>query len=106
MNNTIKILEEFIGNLRTDDIKAIIEDRKLELDAGETIASICDLYVEITSNNNNIKMTNKSLKISKVFIGGLNYDIIKGLINKYDMEYSTATVFAILETLYESLETL
>ena len=106
MSNKIKILEEFIGNLRTDDIEFIIKDRNLELDPRETIASICDMYVEITSGSNKIKMTNKSLRICEKFIGSLNYDIIKGLINKYDIEYSATTVFTALETLYECLEIL
>ena len=106
MNNKIKILEEFIGNLRTDDIEFIIKDRNLELDPRETIASICDMYVEITSGSNKIKMTNKSLRICEKFIGSLNYDIIQGIIDKYDMEYDITTVFMVLEALYECLEEL
>lgn len=106
MSNKIKILEEFIGNLRTDDIEFIIKDRNLGLYQEETIASICDLYTGITSGTNNIRISNKSLRISKIFIGNLNYDIIQGIINKYDMEYSVITVFIALETLYECLETL
>ena len=106
MSNKIKILEEFIGNLRTDDIEFIIKDRNLGLYQEETIASICDLYTGITSGTNNIRISNKSLRISKIFIGNLNYDIIQGIINKYDMEYSAITVFTALETLYECLETL
>lgn len=101
MNNRIKILEEFIGNLRTDDIEFIIKDRNLELDPMETIASICDMYVEITSGSNKIKMTNKSLRICEKFIGSLNYDIIQGIIDKYDIEYSVITVFTALEVLYD-----
>ena len=106
MDNKTKILEEFIGNLRMDDIEFIIKDRNLELNYEETIASICDLYTWITSGTNNIKMNNKSLRISKIFIGSLNYDIIQGIIDKYDMEYSVVTVFTVLETLYECLEIL
>lgn len=106
MDNKTKILEEFIGNLRMDDIEFIIKDRNLELNYEETIASICDLYTWITSGTNNIKMNNKSLRISKIFIGSLNYDIIQGIIDKYDMEYSVTTVFTVLETLYECLEIL
>ena len=101
MSNKIKILEEFIGNLRTDDIEFIIKDRNLELDPRETIASICDMYVEITSGSNKIKMTNKSLRICEKFIGSLNYDIIQGIIDKYDMEYDVTTVFIVLEVLYD-----
>ena len=97
MNNKIKILEEFIGNLRTDDIEFIIKDRNLGLYQKETIASICDLYTGITSGTNNIRMSNKSLRISKIFIGNLNYDIIQGIIDKYDMEYTSSTIFAILK---------
>lgn len=106
MDNKTKILEEFIGNLRMDDIEFIIKDRNLELNYEETIASICDLYIEITNETNNIKISNKSLRISNIFIGNLNYDIIQGIIDKYDMEYSVTTVFAVLETLYEYLEEL
>lgn len=106
MNNKIKILEEFIGNLRTDDIEFIIKDRNLELDPRETIASICNMYVGITSGANNIRMSKESLRISKVFIGSLNYDIIQGIIDKYDMEYDVTTVFIVLEALYECLEEL
>ena len=106
MSNKIKILEEFIGNLRTDDIEFIIKDRNLGLYQEETIASICDLYTGITSGTNNIRMSNKSLRISKIFIGNLNYDIIQGIIDKYDMEYDVITVFTALENLYECLETL
>ena len=106
MDNKTKILEEFIGNLRMDDIEFIIKDRNLELNYEETIASICDLYTWITSGTNNIKMNNKSLRISKIFIGSLNYDIIQGIIDKYDMEYCVVTVFTVLETLYECLEIL
>jgi hypothetical protein len=106
MDNKTKILEEFIGNLRIDDIEFIIKDRNLGLYQEETIASICDLYTVITNGTNNIKMSNKSLRISKIFIGSLNYDIIQGIINKYDMEYSVITVFTALENLYECLEIL
>ena len=106
MSNKIKILEEFIGNLRTDDIEFIIKDRNLGLYQEETIASICDLYTGITSGTNNIRISNKSLRISKIFIGNLNYDIIQGIIDKYDMGYDVTTVFIALETLYECLETL
>ena len=106
MNNKIKILEEFIGNLRTDDIEFIIKDRNLGLYQEETIASICDLYTEITSGTNSIKMSYKSLRICEIFIGNLNYDIIRGIIDKYDMKYSVTTVFIALETLYECLEEL
>lgn len=106
MNNKIKILEEFIGNLRTDDIEFIIKDLNLELDPRETIASICDLYTGITSEINNIRISKKSLRISKIFIGNLNYDIIQGIIDKYDMEYDITTVFMVLEALYECLEEL
>ena len=106
MNNKIKILEEFIGNLRTDDIEFIIKDRNLGLYQEETIASICDLYTGITSETNNIRISKKSLRISKIFIGNLNYDIIQGIIDKYDMEYDVITVFTALENLYECLEIL
>jgi hypothetical protein len=106
MNNKIIILEEFIGNLRADDIEFIIKDRNLGLYQEETIASICDLYTGITSGTNNIKISNKSLTISKIFIGNLNYNIIQGIIDKYDMEYDVTTVFIALETLYECLEIL
>lgn len=105
MSNKIKILEEFIGNLRTDDIEFIIKDRNLGLYQEETIASICDLYTGITSENN-IRISKKSLRISKIFIGNLNYDIIQGIIDKYDMEYDVITVFTVLEALYECLEEL
>ena len=106
MSDKIKILEEFIGNLRTDDIEFIIKDRNLGLYQEETIASICDLYTGITNGANNIRMSKESLRISKIFIGNLNYDIIQGIIDKYDMEYSVITVFTVLETLYECLEIL
>lgn len=106
MNNKIKILEEFIGNLRTDDIEFIIKDRNLGLYQEETIASICDLYTGITSETNNIRISKKSLRISKIFIGSLNYDIIQGIIDKYDMKYDIITVFTVLEALYECLEEL
>lgn len=106
MNNKIKILEEFIGNLRTDDIEFIIKDRNLGLYREETIASICDLYTGITSEINNIRISKKSLRISKIFIGSLNYDIIQGIIDKYDMKYDITTVFTVLEALYECLEEL
>ena len=106
MSDKIKILEEFIGNLSTDDIEFIIKDRNLGLYQEETIASICDLYTEITNGANNIRMSKGSLIISKIFIGNLNYDIIRDIIDRYDMEYSVTTVFIALETLYECLETL
>lgn len=106
MSNKIKILEEFIGNLRTDDIEFIIKDRNLGLYQEETIASICDLYTGITSEINNIRISKKSLRISKIFIGSLNYDIIQGIIDKYDMKYDIITVFTVLEALYECLEEL
>ena len=104
MNNKIKILEEFIGNLRTDDIEFIIKDRNLGLYHEETIASICDLYTGITNGTENIKISNKSLRISKIFIGNLNYNIIQGIIDKYDMEYDVTTVFTALEVLYKYLK--
>ena len=38
------------------------------------------------------------------FIGHLTQENIEGITNKYDMEYASSTIFAILKNLYKYLK--
>ena len=102
-SNELTILEEFVGNLKLEDIRNIINYLNIDFEPMQTMSSFCDLYILLTSVNYCIKIPRNSMDILSKFIGHLTQENIEEIINKYDMEYASSTIFTILKNLYKYL---
>lgn len=103
-SNELTILEEFVGNLKLEDIRNIINYLNIDFEPMQTMSSFCDLYIYLTSVDYCVKIPRNSMDILSRFIGHLTQENIEGITNKYDMEYASSTIFAILKNLYKYLK--